>query len=113
MTGISDKDLFPCAYPEWQDMRIHSTFWDDFSIADAFGPSAIRETFNEAFREWSSNYRMLTELTMVLNHKIWQHYKLGHEDKAKLYDKLWRRADKCALNTLKGSELEHFVMVTD
>ena len=71
MTGKSDKDLFPCAYPEWDEKRVSSTFWDDFTIADAFGTTAVRDTFDRAFREWSSNYRMLTELSVVLNHKLW------------------------------------------
>ena len=51
-----------------------TTFWDDFSIADRFGVSAVRDTFNRAFAEWKEDYQYLTELILVLNHKIWQHY---------------------------------------
>lgn len=36
ITGRSDKDLFVCFYPEWQEKRVSSTFWDDFSIADLY-----------------------------------------------------------------------------
>lgn len=49
-------------------------FWEDFSIADHFGPSAIKDTFRRAFDEWKSDHKYLTELVMVLNWKIWQYY---------------------------------------
>lgn len=49
-----------------------TTFWNDFSVADAFGTSAVADTFKRAFEEWKGNYKYLTELVMVLNHKIWQ-----------------------------------------
>ena len=29
-----------------------TTFWQDFSIADAFGVAAIKDTFKRAFAEW-------------------------------------------------------------
>ena len=29
-----------------------TTFWDDFSIADRFGISAIKDTYKRAFEEW-------------------------------------------------------------
>lgn len=43
-----------------------TTFWQDFSIADKFGPAAIRDTFKRAFAEWKGNYKYLTELVMVI-----------------------------------------------
>ena len=49
-----------------------TTFWQDFSIADAFGVAAVEDTFKRAFNEWKGNYKYLTELVMVLNHKIAQ-----------------------------------------
>ena len=51
-----------------------TTFWQDFSIADAFGVAAVEDTFKRAFNEWKGNYRYLTELVMILNHKIAQWY---------------------------------------
>lgn len=55
--------------------NVQTTFWEDFSAADIFGLSAIQDTFNRAFEEWKGNCKYLTELVLVLNHKIWQHYK--------------------------------------
>lgn len=37
-----------------------TTFWDDFTIAEAFGENAVRDTFNRAFEEWKGNYKYLT-----------------------------------------------------
>ena len=90
-----------------------TTFWTDFSIADVFGVDAIRDTFDRAFGEWRSNFEYLTELVMVLNHKIWQHHEHGREDYAAVYDELWETADLWACENLKGDELAYFFSCTD
>lgn len=93
-------------------VRPDNTFWSDFTIADHFGPAAVKDTFRRAFKEWKSDYRMLTELIIVLNHKIWFWY--GKDDAIALeYDRLWRRADKYALENLSNSNLEYYLAVTD
>lgn len=103
----------------WQEMMKNeygyepiTTFWDDFSIADAFGVGAVKDTYKRAFNEWKTNYKYLTELVMVLNHKIWQHYQ-KNETLATLYDTLWREADEWACDNLKGDELSYFYQTTD
>jgi hypothetical protein len=89
-----------------------TTFWDDFSIADRFGASVVRDTFNRAFIEWRGNYKYLTELVMVLNHKIWQHYETN-EVLARVYNELWEKADEYACENLNGEELSYFYRITD
>ena len=89
-----------------------TTFWRDFSIADAFGLSAIQDTYNRAFNEWKNNYQYLTELVMILNWKIWSHYE-KNERYAKLYNKLWEETDAYACEHLKGEELSYFYRTTD
>ena len=37
--------------------KVQTTFWEDFSIADAFGPSAIQNTYNLAFKSWMAALR--------------------------------------------------------
>lgn len=56
-----------------------TTFWQDFSIADAFGGDAVTDTFHRAFNEWKDNCVYITELVMVLNHKIAQWYEKNME----------------------------------
>ena len=89
-----------------------TTFWEDFSIADRFGISAIEDTYVRAFGEWRFNYRYLTELVLVLNWKIWQHHE-KNDDFAKLYNELWLKTDEYANSTLQGKELEYFFRITD
>lgn len=89
-----------------------TTFWDDFSIADYFGANAIKDTFKRAFKEWKSNHIYLTELVIVLNYKIWQHYQ-KNDTYAELYHELWEKADNYACTHLKGEELSFFYRITD
>ena len=89
-----------------------TTFWEDFSIADRFGADAIKDTFKRAFKEWKGNHIYLTELVIVLNHKIWQHYE-KNDAYAELYNDLWEKADSYACTHLKGEELSHFYRITD
>ena len=92
--------------------ELQTTFWEDFSIADRFGLAAVLDTFNRAFREWKGDYKFLTELTLVLNHKIWQYYE-NRPDMAVLYNTLLEQADQYAKENLKGNELSYYWEVTD
>lgn len=89
-----------------------TTFWQDFTIADMFGASAIKDTYKRAFREWKNDAEYLTELEMVLNWKIWQWYEKD-EGVAQIYNDLWEKADKWALDNLKGEDLSYFIRTTD
>lgn len=92
--------------------ELQTTFWSDFSIADRFGLPAVRDTFRRAFDEWKGNYKYLTELVLVLNHKIWQHYE-ERPKFAELYQSLWEEADRYAVENLKDDELGYFLDTTD
>ena len=89
-----------------------TTFWEDFSIADAFGVDAIKDTYKRAFEEWKSDYKYVTELVMVLNWKLWEWY-----DKdmviGETYNELWKKADEWCCDNLKGDELIYFYQTTD
>lgn len=92
--------------------EVKTTFWEDFGIAEHFGISAIRDTYRRAMTEWKGNVVFLTELTMVLNHKIGFWYE-KNESVAKVYDELWREADAYAVNNLEGDDLDYFYRTTD
>lgn len=94
------------------DYECKTTFWQDFTIADRFGKSAIVDTFRRAFGEWKDNYVYLTELVMVLNHKIWQWYE-KNEFIAGIYNTLYEQANEYAWNNLQGEELTYFYTTTD
>lgn len=95
-------------------MNFSTTFYQDFSIADAFGIEAIKDTYKRAFGEWKFHYKYLTALVMTLNWKIFEHYqKSGESEITLLHDRLWREADTYAMDNLKGEELSYFLRETD
>ena len=85
-----------------------TTFWSDFTIADAFGIDAVKDTFKRAFKEWKDDYRYLTDLVIVLNHKCWQHYERGNQQLSELYQDYFYEAQNYAYDTLKGEEFDYF-----
>ena len=90
-----------------------TTFYEDFSIADAFGISAVKDTYKRGLETAESlGYIYLTEFVMALNWKIWEHYK-DNEPLARVYNDLWDKASKIAQTTLKGDELSYYYRTTD
>jgi hypothetical protein len=89
-----------------------TTFYSDFSIAEKFGKEVIKETYSKAFEEWNQDYKYITELVMVLNWKIFEHYE-NNDELARLYNDMWEELDNWCLENLKGSELSYFIKVTD
>ena len=77
-----------------------------------FGIEAVKGTFKRAFEEWKGDYKFLTELVMVLNHKIWQWYE-KNDELARVYNALWEEADNYGCENLKGEELDYFYETLD
>lgn len=94
--------------------EMKTTFWSDFSIADCFGLSAVKDTYETAFENWKGDIVFLTELVMVLNHKIWYWWdKNGDCPMARLYNDLWIKADQWCMDNLTGEDLTYYLMTTD
>jgi len=89
-----------------------TTFFQDFSIADAFGINAVKDTYKRGLEYAKTDYKVLTEFVMVLNWKIWEHYETN-EALARVYNDLWEKADAFAIDYLKGDELSYFFRTTD
>ena len=90
-----------------------TTFYSDFTIADAFGVSAVIDTFDRSFESFGSNVVYMTEMSIVLNHKLWHHYHTGNEALLNVYDMLWKKLDEYCVNTFKGDDLSYFLRITD
>lgn len=95
------------------ETEFSTTFWSDFSIADAFGIDAIKDTYRRAFKEWKDEYKYLTDLVIVLNHKCWFWYDKGNEEYSQLYSDLFYEAQNYAYDNLKGEEFDYFWRMTD
>ena len=85
----------------------------DFTIADKFGIEAVKDTFKRAFSEWKTDYIYLTELTLVINWKCWQHYEQNNIEISKLYSEYYYQLREYGLDNLKGKELEYFIKTLD
>lgn len=90
-----------------------TTFWMDFTIADKFGIEAVKDTFKRAFSEWKTDYIYLTELTLVINWKCWEHYEKNNIEISKLYSEYYYQLREYGLDNLKGKELEYFIKTLD
>ncbi len=91
---------------------VTTSFWMDFGIAEHYGRDAILDTYERAFEEWKQDYRYLTNLVVVLNHKAWQYEDINPEY-AELYCELYEKANAYACSNLKGTELQYFFDITD
>lgn len=96
--------------PEYE---FKTTFWSDFTIADAFGVDAVRDTYNRAFNEWKTNIEYITELVMVLNWKSFAWAEKGDDEMMSLYCDLYYEASGYCLDTLKDEELNYYLEVTN
>ena len=81
--------------------EMKTTFWQDFTIADAFGYNAVVDTYNRAFNDWKNNIIYVTELAMVMSWKSFEHYE-KHNKK-----------DAWCLDNFKGKDLQHYLKTTD
>lgn len=112
--------------PEWGMARRigyepQTTFWDDFSIADLYGPEAIVDTFRRAFREWKHDVKYIAEMSLVLNHKgMWWYEASQDRDNdpvlmqiAMLYFRMWEQLHEWAKANYTGENAEYYFRVTD
>ena len=83
-------------------------FMRDFVIADKFGESAIRNTYERAFNEWKNNVQFFASLVCTLNHQIWNHHEAGNEAIARVYDELWKKADAFAYDHFTGKDIKYY-----
>ena len=93
---------------------VDNTFFSDFTIADRFGIAAIKDTYRRAFKEWHTDYKMLTALAIALNHKVWEHFQESPDGEITLlYNELWEQTDAYAISHLKGDALRYYYKETD
>lgn len=104
-------------------MKTSKTTWQDFSTAEYLGNSAIKDTFDRAFKRGQEDYEYLTELVLVVYQEFWQWYNIAKNcsehpamncsdqaamARSKLYYELWMQADSYACDNLTGEELSYF-----
>lgn len=99
---------------QFTDWRPQTLYWQRFSIAERFGENEIKKVYKEIFDEAKNDYKLLTELVMVLNHKTWQHCEdLSRSRFCDVYIDLFEKANKYTLSNLSGEALQYFIKTTD
>lgn len=95
------------------------TLWQDFSEAEIMGVNRIKETFSRIFAKWKYNHKCLLKLCIVLYNKVCfftTNTQLVRPKKAEeyaiVYLNLWRQADRFALDTLTGEEIQYLYRIT-
>ena len=99
---------------QFTDWRPTQLYWQRFSIAEKFGKEEIERVYNEIFKETKKDYKLLTELVMILNHKSHEHAEyIDSQDICELYSCLFEKTWEYAINTLRDDELAYFLEITD
>ena len=90
-----------------------TTFWDDFTIAEKFGVSAIKDTYKNAFNSWKNDVVFIVELVLVLNWKMLYMDEKHMTEKSVMYYKCWVELSNWCERHLEAGAYEYFSNVTD
>lgn len=91
--------------------EVITTYFDDLAIAEHFGTKAIKDTVKNAIKH-DKDYKNLTELVMVINHRCW----LWHEKNNELsdfYADLYYATKDIVLDMFNDKEKIYFFEMTD
>jgi hypothetical protein len=110
MEGTEVRDMWYEA--EHTNYTPKTTYWQDFS-GNEHSEIALRSTYNKCEQDAiARGYIALTELVLVLNHKMWRYYQTDME-LSKAYYALYRKAILLAETTLSGEELQYYYREID
>lgn len=98
---------------EMNGYETQTTLYGDFTIADAFGVDAVKDTYNRVFNEWQHSAVFMTELSLVLNHKIWEHHHKDNSELITIYDTLWKLHDEWCGRAMSDEDYEYYLRITD
>lgn len=93
--------------------KFKTTFWQDFTDAETNGIIAICDLWKKTFQENKCNVVNLTELVIVLNWKLWDHFYHDESNLVHVYDGLWKKTHKYAISYLKDDELSYYLREVD
>ena len=92
-------------------------FWAAFDDAEEGGANTIQVIANMAYQRWKDSIEELTDLVMVINHKCWEHYRLGNNELSSLYGDLYYFYYEKAINYLekekRNEDLTYFIRTLD
>lgn len=94
-----------------------TTFYNDFTAAEAIGRDAIKQLAAGIFKEQKHHVMLLTELVMVLNHKCWDWYYAQNDELSNLYSDLYYKYNDKALEFLEHrgnkNDIHYYITTLD
>lgn len=84
-----------------------------FTEAETNDDVDIEELYRKLFREWHNDVKLVAELSMCMNRKIWEHHEKWNESLAELYNSLWLRVHDYALDVFTWEDGAYYFRVTD
>ena len=76
--SMTDAQRFPAAQLGEGLERAQSLYYADFKVAVPFGMGAVKDTFKNSDYK-NRDYKMVTELAVVMNHLCWEYYARAEE----------------------------------
>lgn len=112
--ALSDKQRFP-AYdgtPSEED-RPSTLFYADFKVAEAFGEKSVKDTYKNCGDLSERDWKEVAELSVALNHLLWEAYNAHNEPLARLYDGFWREVDGICSSWEDEERADYYFRLTD
>lgn len=112
--AINDAQRFPSfsGEPSEED-RPSTLFYADFKVAEPFGEKAVKDTFKNCGDLTKRDWKEVAELSVVLNHLLWEAFYAKNEPLAKLYDKLWREVNGLCHSWTDEERVSYYFHLTD
>lgn len=106
------RDLIDWNPVEMTGYEPKTTYYSDFSIAEAYGVNAIKDTYRRAIKYWGTDIEWMTEIAMVLNWKSWEH-STTDSDLANLYAEMYYDHAEWVNEHFSGDDLAYYYRTTD
>lgn len=84
-----------------------------FTEAEQRDDVDIEELYRKLFRDWRNDVKLVAELSMCMNWKLWEHYEKGNESLAELYNTLRLRVHDYALDVFTWEDGAYYFRITD
>ena len=83
-----------------------------FSDAEKYGPEAVKDVFNKAFKELKKDVASFSEFARTISIKAWAWSGTDNE-LAYVYESLWEKADNYAMTHFKGTDLKYYMEMVE
>ena len=84
-----------------------------FTEAEKTDDVDIEELYKKLFREWRNDVKLVAELSMCMNRKLWEHHEKGDENFAELYNRLRMKVHDYALDVFTWEDGAYYFRITD